>query len=418
MRLGWRPYKSTLTAVLLAVPAVTLVVLTTALLVRWAPEWLTPKHGLSVSDIAVERARVRTALLAIAGGLVACTGLLYTARTFRLNRTGQITERFTRAFEQLGHPQLQVRIGGVYALEQIASESRLHHPSIMDILAGYLREHARVSKAEEGPQTMIAKIREGVPPQGALLENMISPQRTGIFRTLPLDVQAAASALSRRNSDYDSGMPFQLPEVDLRGITLSGDRLCGVNFAGANLAYADLHHTNLSSAELSETILSGAFLAYADLSRTELVRADLTRTCLMSANLEWANLWLARLEGVNLFAARLKDATLTKADLFDAWLLHADLTKADLKGANLTESHFANADLSGAQLHFAVIDHTDFTDARLNCANLSFATIRNADFTGASLNELVARGAFFETGTVLWPADFDPAKHGVRPLTA
>lgn len=37
-----------------------------------------------------------------------------------ISREGQITERFTKAVDQLGNPNIDVRIGGLYALERIA----------------------------------------------------------------------------------------------------------------------------------------------------------------------------------------------------------------------------------------------------------------------------------------------------------
>ena len=63
-----------------------------------------------------------------------------------LQRRGQVTERFTRAIDQLGQPgreKLDVRIGGVYGLEQMARDSAELHWPIMEVLAAYLREHAR-----------------------------------------------------------------------------------------------------------------------------------------------------------------------------------------------------------------------------------------------------------------------------------
>src|SRR6266498_2694299 len=41
----------------------------------------------------------------------------------QIAQQGQMTERFTRAIDQLGHAQLDVRIGGIYALERIANDS-------------------------------------------------------------------------------------------------------------------------------------------------------------------------------------------------------------------------------------------------------------------------------------------------------
>jgi ABC-type Fe3+ transport system permease subunit len=56
-----------------------------------------------------------TLVQVLAGGLVA-TGLVFTARTLDLNRSGQVTERFTRTVDQLGQRELRklvVRLGGI-----------------------------------------------------------------------------------------------------------------------------------------------------------------------------------------------------------------------------------------------------------------------------------------------------------------
>jgi hypothetical protein len=45
-------------------------------------------------------------------------------RSLELSRRGQVNERFSKAIEQLGSDKLDVRIGGIYALEQIAHDSR------------------------------------------------------------------------------------------------------------------------------------------------------------------------------------------------------------------------------------------------------------------------------------------------------
>src|SRR5829696_516895 len=46
-----------------------------------------------------------------------------TRETLRITEQGQITERFTRAIDQLGETELEIRLGGIYALERIAKDS-------------------------------------------------------------------------------------------------------------------------------------------------------------------------------------------------------------------------------------------------------------------------------------------------------
>jgi hypothetical protein len=52
---------------------------------------------------------------------------------------GQITERYTRAIDQVGHNQLDVRIGGIYALERIARDSSADRATVGEVLTAFVR---------------------------------------------------------------------------------------------------------------------------------------------------------------------------------------------------------------------------------------------------------------------------------------
>lgn len=99
------------------------------------------------SDIAPETQRVKlendvrtTAVQVLAGSLV-LAGLALTARSIAVTREGQLTERFSRAIEHLGNDKPDVRLGGIYALERIARNSREDHGPVFDVLTAYIREH-------------------------------------------------------------------------------------------------------------------------------------------------------------------------------------------------------------------------------------------------------------------------------------
>jgi hypothetical protein len=82
-------------------------------------------------------------------GSIAVAGAIFTGLSYRLNRAGQITERFTRAIDQLGatdqrgKPKIDVALGGIYALERIARDSKDDHPQVVEVLTAYVREHTR-----------------------------------------------------------------------------------------------------------------------------------------------------------------------------------------------------------------------------------------------------------------------------------
>ena len=108
----------------------------------------------------------RRTLAQILGGLVHLYGLYLTWRRVRAVEEGQITERFTRAIEQLGQQgpdKMAIRLGGIYALELIAKDSEKDHGPIMEVLTAYVREIAPVQtnytpKEDEKPPTDIQAI--------------------------------------------------------------------------------------------------------------------------------------------------------------------------------------------------------------------------------------------------------------------
>jgi hypothetical protein len=114
-----------------------------ALLWRGAPgldasrlRGLTPVERQSAIDA------IRGRLLQLGAGLVIGGGLVYTGLTFRLNRESQITERYTKAIDLVGSERLDVKLGAIYTLERIMIDSGRDHPTIVEVLAAYIREHA------------------------------------------------------------------------------------------------------------------------------------------------------------------------------------------------------------------------------------------------------------------------------------
>ena len=93
---------------------------------------ITGPHRAAALQAARDAARGR--LLTFGAGLFALGALVYTARNFSLSREGQVTDRYTKAIEQLGSDKLDVRIGGIYALERIARDSAKDHPTVMEVL--------------------------------------------------------------------------------------------------------------------------------------------------------------------------------------------------------------------------------------------------------------------------------------------
>jgi hypothetical protein len=274
---------------------------------------------------------VRSALVQALGG-AALVGTLYftavslqdsrtsTNRTLELTRQGQIADRFTRAVAQLGDAALDVRVGGIYALEQVARDATEDRTPIVEILTSYLREHDRWQPSATTPSSQP--------------ETTSGPAKT----ELRADFQAVVTVLGRRVQDPDPSSP-DFFQIHLRGVDLRGGDLSGAHLGWADLGGAHLEKANLFFAHLEEAILGDAHLE----------GADLTSANLEGAGLEGATLQEADLHGAHLERAVLRDAHLEKANLFFAHLEGANLGGAHLEGADLTSANLEGADLTGVE---------------------------------------------------------------------
>ncbi|MGH3259799.1 MAG: pentapeptide repeat-containing protein [Streptosporangiaceae bacterium] len=197
----------------------------------------------SLHETALDNARNR--LLTLGAGLFAAGALIFTARNFTLSREGQVTDRFTKAIDHLGSRRLDVRIGGIYALERVARDSRKDHPTVMEILASFIRRHSH----EQWPA-----------PES---EHSLVPEQ----KTRP-DVQAALTVIGDRKVRQDGWR-----HIFLNGAVLPGALLFHANLTNVRLVDADLTGANLIDADLTEADLTGANLIDADLTEADLTGA-------------------------------------------------------------------------------------------------------------------------------------------------
>jgi hypothetical protein len=221
---------------------------------------------------------VRGALLTAVGVLALFSSSLVAYLNFRgtleLNRRGQVTDRFGKAIDQLGKgEQLDVRIGGIYALEQIARDSEDLHWPIVEVLTAFVREHTTDrSSAQPG-------VREFRPIGDTFFSYiMLAP-----------DIQAAVTVLGRRDASRDLGL-LDLNDSNLPSANLPEANLQSARLGGADLQGAGLMKANLQGAGLRKANLQGAYLREANLHGASLSEANLRSAIVLGANLEGADL--------------------------------------------------------------------------------------------------------------------------------
>jgi len=281
--------------------------------VAWAvlflPEYvLDARHILlAPMDRLSAEAAIRSSILQLMGGAILVAGLYFTARGFRLTRAGHITDRYAKSVEQVGHENLDVRIGGIFALEKIAQDSRTDRQTVVEILTAFVREHTRA-----GPR---------------------APKTDAITA----DVQAAMSVLGRRSSVEEERHSL------------------------------DLYHCGLNEADLTNADLRRAMFFYSSLVGTRFYKSRLDDAGLSFCHAERASFNGVSARGAHFVNAVYRKAYFINGDFTDADFYACDLTGSDfgrryaeegmpplppaiLTNARMTKAKLENTNLRGVDL--------------------------------------------------------------------
>jgi hypothetical protein len=225
-----------------------------------------------------------------------------TEQTLRLTASQQVEERFSRAAQQLARKEPEARLGGIYGLEAVASESAPHRAQVVQILLAYLRSHHK--RDEIGGSSIF-----DVPPAQPVCELPTD-------RFLPEDRQAAFMAVA--------GLSEYGPRRNLTRTNLSFVRAPGAKLVGVDVADAAFIHGHLENARFD---------------RANLIRTSFERACLRGASLTHT---------IEAREAVFDGADLRGATLSGKWFWFASFQWADLRGADLSRTDVTKSALRGA----------------------------------------------------------------------
>jgi hypothetical protein len=247
--------------------------------------WLVPQRQVSYFSQKEVPAKERPALVneyrrtwaQIIGGFGLLLGLYFTWRRIEISqqeleatRDQQVTERFTRAIDQLGaiddkgNKKLEIRLGGIYALERIAVDSLAmeHTPgrdysAVMEVLAAYVRENTT-----QAPGPSNGSSDEASTSNEPTTEADEGAKQPALPRRLTADIQAILEVLSRTQArvpeEYRTSL--DLREANLQGANLRGANLREAKLQGAYLFGADLQRANLQGAKVTGELAFTPFM--------------------------------------------------------------------------------------------------------------------------------------------------------------
>ncbi len=128
-----------------------------------------------------------------------------------------VTDRFSKAVEQIGNTKEEVVIGGIYSLERITKDSPKDQWTIMEVLTAFVRNNSpipiEVQKLEDGSEEKIKAFVK--------------------LESVNIQVQAALTVVGRQNpeQDYISDDILKFKSLDLSKTNLNGANLDRANLS-------------------------------------------------------------------------------------------------------------------------------------------------------------------------------------------
>ncbi|MFO7854507.1 MAG: pentapeptide repeat-containing protein [Paracoccaceae bacterium] len=301
-------------------------------------------------------------------------------------------------------PNLEVRLGALYALERIAEDSERDHVPVMETLCAYIRENSPASAAIDLGLPEIETLPDDATEadqatrREALAERLeaswpLARRRAEALPPLRADLQTALTIIgrrgpSRRAEECSYGYRLDLrstsfQRADLSELHLDRALMIGARMEGASLRGSRMETTNLRGARAEGADFSKALLKHADF-----LSAHLEVTLFRQASMEGADFARARMQGAKLFRA-----TIDRISFFQTGLEHSELYGASLNKTLFWGARLDGASLEGAEFHRTNLEDATLLGSRMEGALLWHSNMEAADFTGGRVpGGGVARG--------------------------
>ena len=258
---------------------------------------------------------------------------------------GQLNERYQKGAEMLGSQLLSIRLGGIYALQQLVqNHPQEYHIQIMRLFCAFLRENVSMSRAnEEVSENEKRLFLDNSNKDYGIFQGQITKWiRVKGFRKLNEDCQAIVDAFySRTDTQFqvqeNEGYLLDLTNLDLKWMDLRDAKFHNVDLTGTDLSGAILWGANFRKAFFVNTIMDYAGLDGSIFDSSEHLEHN------DPPSFVGANMFDVSLDGMYLFGAQLTDANLRSASLVGAHLANADLAGAKMGSANISGASFSES---------------------------------------------------------------------------
>lgn len=379
-----------------------------------------------------------TLIAAVLGSPFLIWGTALKHRTVSFQKEGHITDRITKATEQLGaekvvkkqlinsqgkkvfnkgidgkpdfskpvmveasYPNIEVRIGGILSLERIAQDSTSYdagrdHVRVMEILCAYIRENS--ASFTELPLEEWKPLDKDSSEKQQEAQKAEIEKRIGMFNTLGtayrwaaelpelrVDIQLALNVIGRR-TEKQRAIEAAWPEKLGTSIKSPFETGCPQLPIGLDLERLRSDNTKVIAMRIE---------GWEEATRTY----SGYRLDFRGANLQRADMSAKRSDGSD---AVFSGCLFSGAKLDGASFENAQLRGAEFRKVSLNATNFNSADLAGSKFeNFCQMEAVRFIRANLTSARFSEARMLGAVFTSANLDFAMIDSSVLEGGWFL-----------------
>jgi hypothetical protein len=105
----------------------------------------------------------------------------------KLSEQGLVTDRYTKAVEQLGHEKAPVRLGALYSLEHLAQDNPQYRQTVVDVVCAYLRmpyiPPTRNNPDASHVEQAMTPAEDGIPPAHPVLGQSPAQEELQVRKT-------------------------------------------------------------------------------------------------------------------------------------------------------------------------------------------------------------------------------------------
>lgn len=357
------------------------------------------KQPLTPNDYLQRIKDSHTTLLALAGGLAGIFTLMLGYERLGQTRYEHRTDQFNKAVEQLGHKEIDVRLGGIYTLERLMN----NHPDefgarIVDLLAAYIRNRGgQVSVRFESREREIEADASLTEDQRQ--ERLKALETQNLFEgednppSLPpySDVKAAMEVLAKRNlsKKAEENIQFNLDGLVHSIFYNEAAPLVKIYFGSLlEKQFRGAKREKSWIGKLRETsiLLLSKIKSFTPEKWDKIIKANE----LIVSKLEFSRLHYAIPDETSFYRAIMADSDFSWLSIFSANFKRAYFMQKSYGKyyKSYLPTSFEHSAMFGTIFDYAVMPECSFSNSSLNYVSFKFTVLTGSDFRGARLNNV------------------------------